>query len=270
MTKFTKANGEPYLSGTEWEYEDAANADPPPDILLYRRTQKPLIEIDDPDFETKKKHYDLVNGFLSRFRNPDGSFAGSVTDYAAPDALVERLVSDLTNLLRRRIGVAGMAGAIFISYRHGADSGFAGRLYDRLEHSFGRERVFIDVCNIAPGEDFVTFLQARVAACDVLLALIGRGWLAATDAAGRRRLDNPDDFVRIEIAAALAQGKRVIPVLSDNTAMPRAEELPEDIKPLARRNAIRFTRDRFKDDAERLIRVLEKALSDTRRTGIDF
>src|SRR5512147_762458 len=81
--KFTKPNGKPYLSGTEWEYEDAANADPPPDILLYRRTEKPRIDIDDPEFDAKKKQHDLVNVFLARFRNPDGSFAGSVTDYVA-------------------------------------------------------------------------------------------------------------------------------------------------------------------------------------------
>jgi formylglycine-generating enzyme required for sulfatase activity len=155
-----------------------------------------------------------------------------------------------------------MGGSIFISYRRETDSAFAGRLYDHLEPSFGRERLFIDVDSIAPGEDFVAVLESWVAACDVLLALIGRGWLAATDEAGRRRLDNPDDFVRIEIGAALAQGKRVIPVLSDNTAMPRAEELPGEIKPLAGRNAIRLTHDRFKDDAERLVRALEKALAD--------
>jgi hypothetical protein len=155
-----------------------------------------------------------------------------------------------------------MGGNIFISYRRETDSAFAGRLYDRLEPPFGRERVFIDVDSIAPGEDFVAVLQARVAACDVLLALIGHGWLAATDAAGCRRLDNPDDFVRIEIAAALAQGKRVVPVLSDDAAMPRAEELPDEIKPLVRRQAIRLTHDRFKDDVERLIRGLEKALTD--------
>jgi hypothetical protein len=161
-----------------------------------------------------------------------------------------------------------MDGSIFISYRRETDSGFAGRLYDRLEHAFGRQQVFIDVDSIAPGEDFVAVLQARVAVCDVLLALIGRGWLAATDAAGCRRLDNPDDFVRVEIAAALAQGKRVIPVVIDDVAMPRAEELPEDIKPLASRNAIRLTHDRFKDDAERLVRALKKKKVTTERADV--
>jgi formylglycine-generating enzyme required for sulfatase activity len=155
-----------------------------------------------------------------------------------------------------------MGGSIFISYRRETDSAFAGRLYDHLEPSFGRERVFIDVDSIAPGEDFVAVLESRVAACDVLLVLIGRGWLAATDAGGRRRLDNPHDFVRIEIAAALTQGKRVIPVLSDDAAMPQADNLPDEIKPLARRNAIRLTHERFRDDAERLVHALEKSLAD--------
>ncbi|MGZ9190087.1 MAG: YARHG domain-containing protein [Nitrospira sp.] len=156
-----------------------------------------------------------------------------------------------------------MDGSIFISYRRGADCGFAGRLYDRLEHSFGRQRVFMDVDSIAPGEDFVAVLESRVAECDLLLALIGRGWLTATDMAGHRRLDNPNDFVRIEIAAALAQGKRVIPVVIDEVSMPPAAELPEALRPLARRNAIQIRHDRFRDDAEHLVRALEIALPDT-------
>lgn len=155
-----------------------------------------------------------------------------------------------------------MGGTIFISYRRGEDSGAAGRLYDRLEHTFGPERLFMDVDNIPPGEDFVRVLEGQVAACDVLLALIGRGWLTATDDAGERRIANPDDFVRIEIASGLAQGKRVIPVLVNDAKMPKASELPQDLVPLARRQAVRIVHDRFRDDAERLARTLEKALAD--------
>jgi formylglycine-generating enzyme required for sulfatase activity len=154
-----------------------------------------------------------------------------------------------------------MSDTIFICYRRG-DAAVAGRLYDRLEHTFGPQRLFMDVDNIAPGEDFVAVLKTQVAACDVLLALIGRGWLTATDKTGRRRLDNPDDFVRIEIASGLAQGKRVIPVLVDDTAMPTANELPGELMPLARRQAVRIVHDRFKEDAERLARVLDKALAE--------
>jgi hypothetical protein len=160
-----------------------------------------------------------------------------------------------------------MGSIIFISYRRGADSGVAGRLYDRLERSLGRERVFMDVASIAPGEDFVTVLKSRIAGCDLLLALIGRGWLAATDTAGQRRLDDPHDMVRIEIAAALAQGKRVIPVVIDDVSMPRAEDLPEDLKALARRQAIRVTHERFADDAENLVRALASAPADAEAAG---
>lgn len=155
-----------------------------------------------------------------------------------------------------------MNGTIFISYRRGEDSGAAGRLYDRLENTFGAGRLFMDVDNIPPGEDFVGVLQRQVAACDVLLAVIGRNWLRARDDGGRPRLENPDDFVRIEIASGLSQGKRVIPVLVDEARMPIAGELPEDLTPLARRNAVRIAHDRFKDDAERLARTLEKVLAE--------
>jgi hypothetical protein len=137
-----------------------------------------------------------------------------------------------------------MGGTIFISYRRGEDAGFAGRLFDRLERTFRRKALFMDVDSIAPGQDFVSILEARVAECDVLLALIGRGWLAATDATGRRRLDNPEDFVRIEIATALTQAKRVIPVLIDDVPMPRSEDLPEVLKPLARRQATHLSHER--------------------------
>ena len=145
---------------------------------------------------------------------------------------------------------------IFISYRRSEDAAFAGRLFDRLERTFRREALFMDVDSIAPGQDFVSILKARVAECDVLLALIGRGWLTATDEAGRRRLNNAEDFVRIEIEAALTQRKRVIPVLIDDVPMPRAEELPEELKPLVRCQAIRLSHDRFRADCDRLIRAL--------------
>src|SRR5512144_677158 len=155
-----------------------------------------------------------------------------------------------------------MGGTIFISYRRDQDAGFAGRLFDRLERTFRRKALFMDVDSIAPGQDFVSILEARVAQCDVLLALIGRGWLTATDEIGRRRLDNAEDFVRIEIATALTQAKRVIPVLIDDVPMPRSEDLPKELKPLVRRQAARLSHDRFKADSGRLIRALKQGLAD--------
>lgn len=155
-----------------------------------------------------------------------------------------------------------MAGKIFINYRRGADAGYSGRLFDRLLGVFPQQQLFMDVDNIAPGLDFVRVLNERVAECDVVLAVIGKGWLDARDASGKRRLDDPDDFVRIEIASALNQDKRVIPVLVNDASMPRPEELPEVLRPLARRNAVRLTHERFRSDADGLIKALQQSFDE--------
>jgi hypothetical protein len=97
-----------------------------------------------------------------------------------------------------------MAGKIFINYRRDDSGGTAGRLHDRLAQTFGRKNLFMDVDHIPAGVDFVEHLNSQVAACDVFLAIIGPNWLDAKDGDGRRRFDNPDDFVTVEIAAALA------------------------------------------------------------------
>jgi hypothetical protein len=156
-----------------------------------------------------------------------------------------------------------MAGKIFINYRRGDDPGNTGRLFDRLQEVFSRDRLFMDVESIEPGLDFVQALQEQVAQCDVLFSVIGKGWLDARDETGARRFDNPADFVRIEIEAALAQGKRVIPVLVGEARMPRADELPDAMKPLARRNAVRLTHERFRADTQ----GLDRRASARARTG---
>jgi hypothetical protein len=107
------------------------------------------------------------------------------------------------------------AGRVFISYRRGDAAYPAGRLFDRLVDRFGAGRVFEDVDSIEPGDDFAEVITATVESCAVLLAVIGPHWLAAAGQDGRRRLDDPEDFVRLEIEAALARGVRVIPVLVD-------------------------------------------------------
>ncbi len=153
-----------------------------------------------------------------------------------------------------------MAGKIFINYRRGDDPGNTGRLFDHLQEAFRPEQLFMDVESIEPGLDFVKVLEDQVAQCDIVLTVIGHNWIEARDEAGGRRLDNPKDFVRIEIESALAQGKRVIPVLVGQGRMPRAHELPESIKPLARRQAVRLTHERFRADVQGLIEALKKAL----------
>src|ERR1700722_16833399 len=153
-----------------------------------------------------------------------------------------------------------MAGKIFINYRRGDDPGFAQALFARLEQAFPPGQLFMDVDNIEPGLDFVRVLEEQVAQSDVLISVIGKGWIDARDDKGARRLDNPEDFVRIEIESALQQEKRVIPVLVGQAQMPRAEELPDAMKPLARRNAVRLTHERFRSDTEALITALQGVL----------
>jgi hypothetical protein len=156
-----------------------------------------------------------------------------------------------------RIAVDG----IFISYRRDDSAGYAGRLYDRLAAHFGVDRVFMDVEGIEPGTDFVVAIEKAVASCRVLIVLIGDEWLEATDAAGRRRLDDPHDFIRLETRAALARDIRVVPVLLDGAAMPRADALPEDLQALVRRQAVELTHKQWDATSGELIRTLEKILA---------
>jgi hypothetical protein len=146
---------------------------------------------------------------------------------------------------------------IFISYRRDDAPDAAGRLYDTLVAYF-EGRVFMDVDTIEPGLDFVEVINNAVASCDVLIALIGRGWLTSRDAQGRRRLDNPEDFVRLEIEAALKREVRVIPVLLHDVSMPSGEQLPDSLGELARRNALELDYSRWRDDVGRLLKSLEK------------
>src|SRR6476619_158116 len=158
-----------------------------------------------------------------------------------------------------------MAGKIFINYRRDDSAATAGRLHDRLAQTFGLENLFMDVDHIPAGVDFVDYLPSQVAACDVFLAVIGPNWLDAKDDDGRRRFDNPDDFVAIEIAAALARNIRVIPVLVDGARTPKAANLPNSIKPLVRRNAVEVRNSHFGRDAEALTNKVREALKDAPR-----
>lgn len=149
---------------------------------------------------------------------------------------------------------------IFISYRRDDSAGYAGRLYDRLAASFGPERVFMDVEGIEPGLDFVDAIEEAVGSCRVLIAVIGDEWTSATDAAGRRRLDDPNDFIRLETSAALKRGIRVVPVLVGGAVMPQMADLPEDLKSLTRRQAIEITHKQWEASTGELIRTLENIL----------
>lgn len=141
---------------------------------------------------------------------------------------------------------------LFISYRRADASGSAGRLFDWLIRQFGRPNVFLDTDKILLGADFTRVLAERLDQTDVLLAVIGPQWLDVENEDGRR-LDQPEDSVRIEIATALARGTRVIPVLVGGASMPNADRLPDPLKGLAQRNAAIVRDDTFEQDFDRLV-----------------
>jgi glycerophosphoryl diester phosphodiesterase len=162
----------------------------------------------------------------------------------------------------------GEAGRVFISYRRQETAWPARQLYDLLVAELGADRVFKDVDNIEPGDDFVERIQSAVGSCQVLLALIGPQWLTARDATGARRLDDPEDFVRLEVETALYRDDvRVIPILVDNAQMPSPQQLPEGLAALTRRQAVEINPVNF--DTRRLLRVLNDTLNDVRREAAE-
>ena len=156
---------------------------------------------------------------------------------------------------------------IFISYRRDDAAGYAGRLSDRLKAQFGADRVFMDVEGIEPGTDFVVAIEQAVGSCRVLIVLIGDEWLNIRDAQGRRRLDDPHDFIRLEIAAALKRDIRVVPVVLDRATMPGADDLPDELKPLARRQAIAIQHQQWDASTATLIQALQKLLGEKAGEG---
>jgi hypothetical protein len=152
-----------------------------------------------------------------------------------------------------------MNGQIFISYRREDASHAAGRLYDHLAQNFPKSRIFMDIDNLEPGENFAEEIGKSVGSCDILIALIGRHWLDACDPDGNRRLDNPDDWIRLEVSNALNRGIRVIPVLVDGALMPRSTQLPDDLQPIVHRQAVELSHTRFPTDSERIISAINRA-----------
>ncbi len=148
---------------------------------------------------------------------------------------------------------------ILISYRREDSADVTGRIYDRLVQQFGREAVFVDVDSIPLGVDFRAYLDEQVAKCDVFLAVIGRDWMAAKGRKGKSRLEDPGDFVRIEIESALKRQIPVIPVLVQGAKIPETQRLPASIQELSYRNGIVVRPDPdFHKDMDRLIAHLKQ------------
>lgn len=148
---------------------------------------------------------------------------------------------------------------IFISYRREDSEIWAARLEESLKREFPSDQVFRDVTTIAPGVDFVDALDAALRETVAAIVVIGPSWLSVTDKKGNRRLDQPKDFIRQEVAASLGrEGVRVFPVLVDGAQMPGEEDLPEPLKPLWRRNALDLTVRHWDNDVAELVRHLRQ------------
>jgi TIR domain-containing protein len=156
-----------------------------------------------------------------------------------------------------------MAAKVFLSYRREDSAGYAGRIQDRLAQEFGRDLLFMDVDTVPLGVNFVTVLHNEVAKCEVLLAVIGPHWLDACNDAGKRRLDDSHDFVRIEIGAALQRNIPVIPILLDGAKVPKANQLPKDLEELSLRNGLDVRHASFHNDIDKLVRSLKGQLAET-------
>ena len=145
---------------------------------------------------------------------------------------------------------------IFLSYRRSDSGGYSGRLADALEKTFGAGSVFQDVETIAPGSDFTRAINAAIARCLVCIVLIGDTWASERTTDGRLRLDDANDFVRIEAASALRGRKPVLPVLVEGAKMPDERTLPADLKPLARVQALELSDSRWEYDVERVVHAI--------------
>jgi hypothetical protein len=162
-------------------------------------------------------------------------------------------------------GLAARKTGIFINYRREDSSGVAGRLCDRLSRTFSQDEMFIDVDDMKPGIDFAEQIDAEISKCAVVLAVIGPGWLDAKDEKGRRRLEQPRDHVRIELATALKRAIPVIPLLVNGTVLPSEDDLPEDLKALPKRHALELRHSRFAADSDAVIKALNDILRRPKR-----
>lgn len=149
-----------------------------------------------------------------------------------------------------------MGNAIFISYRRDDTEGEAGRLFDDLTRAFGNENVFMDVAGIRPGADFRRAIDDSVTHCGVFLAIIGPTWATIANPDGMRRLEDPNDFVALEIGSALKREVPVIPVLVHGAHMPAPEQLPDSLKDLSYRNSVELSHPRWNSDVQLLVDAL--------------
>jgi hypothetical protein len=146
---------------------------------------------------------------------------------------------------------------IFISYRRDDVPGYVRALMLEMKNMVGSQQVFLDMEDIEAGSDFASIIEDALSHCEVLLAIVGPQWLTSTNHLEQRRLDDPNDFVRLEIATALRRNIPAIPVLIENAKMPSEDDLPSDLKPLARLQGVPLAHSHWDDDINRLFRAIE-------------
>jgi uncharacterized caspase-like protein len=227
-------------------------------IEEFSETRRILVLLSDKYLRSPYRMYELYVIWRQLVRGGDSRLPDSLRILRFPDARLSTVEDRLQYAAfwdeERRSRVASTrAGKFFICYRRGDDPASVSALYQQLENAFPHDRLFMDVEGyFKPGDNFVAVLTEQVAACDVMLVVIGPRWQEIVTL----RADDPNDFVVIEIAAALDQGKRVIPILVGDSFMPRAEALPESIRGLARRQAVRLRAKTFASDSRNLVSVL--------------
>jgi CheY-like chemotaxis protein len=168
------------------------------------------------------------------------------------------LIQEVPNIMERH---KKRNRKIFISYRRQDTEDISLRIRDELIDVFGKRNVFIDVHNINVGRDFRKAIHEFIASCDAILVIIGRQWLNITDDNQQRRLDDPEDLLKIEVSEGLKLNKVVIPILVHDADMPRKNQLPQEIIGLVDRHGIDIrSNDRFESDVKALIEQLENSL----------
>ncbi len=224
---------------------------------LQRRVAKQERLVADPSAPTRRTEERIPIG-LGRERQPERP--------AVKEQELQHTGAVLLPMTAQREAGTHAPARIFLSYRREETRWPTGRLFDRLSLRFGKDQVFKDVDSIELGDDFVEAITSAVASCDVLLALIGDRWLTITDQDGQRRLDDDNDFVRLEIEAALTRNVRIIPILVEGACMPRAAELPASMAKLVRRQALALNPDQeFESGVERLCKVLDMTLDEVHK-----
>lgn len=157
---------------------------------------------------------------------------------------------------------------VFICYRRDDSSGHAVHLFHVLGEQLKGERVFMDI-DMGPGEEFARKIEREVGSCELLIALIGKQWLGLRDGEGRRRLEDPVDYVRLEIATALAGGKVVLPVLVDGARIPAAGDLPDNIAGLPSRQYFELRNQTWNGDVRQLARDVKRKLAERRAEELE-